>query len=58
MGSYIKGAQRFVLQQYMESDDQLVKQDFGAYTRDELLELKEMTDSMNYVNLVQIRGQY
>jgi len=58
MASYIKGAQRFVLQQYMESDDQLVKQNFGAYTRDELLELKKMIDSMNYVKLIQIRGQY
>lgn len=58
ISTYLKGAQRFVLQQYMESEEQLVKKAFGAYARDEMTVMKELVEAQGTVKEVVVRSKY
>jgi hypothetical protein len=58
MGQVIKGAKRYVFQQYQYSDKQIINEDFKYFTRQEMSLMAEKIRSDFHVKEVLIRGKF
>lgn len=56
--SLIDGAEKYVMQQYIENESQIKRIDYGLVTLSELFEMKEYLEGLNKVKRVDIRGKY
>lgn len=54
----VKGAKKYVMQQYFENASQIKKFDYGFVTLSDLFEMKEYLESLNLVDDIDIRGKH